>query len=409
MSWKDSVLKNTKKATSPVADGSRVKQAGIFTAQQSFRANVLAEADKVARFAGENSKGEVQTGAEGSMFNSKGEMNAWDKKDAVMQNTYAASQMNKVRGAAMKKAVELSPDERQAALAMAYSDNPADRLRFAQNSISLVYDRLDYIGFTPDVLQEIELGMGVIPAVEHDINVPAVIVAEDAKTLKTAIVGNRTFFEEFELTSLPTVSIKEVNQRSFNIIDRIFEKVPRQIALQEDRTLVRALRKASTIKNTNKTIVGGMTVSLIEDMAVEIERHRLETDKFLFNRKDYSQLRKDLVKSSDYNPILSHEIFVSGFVGKIFDYSMYVLAGVDEDGLDNEIIPEGHAFAVAGPRYLGYLAVRNKLDVYDASQMITGDARFGWFYYKAEGMAITNPRSVVYAKAAGAVTPLWMY
>lgn len=409
MSWKDSVLKNKKASSAPVEEGARVKTAGIYTAQQDFRQNVLAEAAKVPRFAGENSKGEVQTGAEGSMFNAKGELNAWDRQDAVNQNAYAATQMGKVRAAAMKKAVELSNDERQALLSLAYSDNPADRLKFAQNSISLVYDRLDYIGFTPDILQQIELGMGVIPAVEHDINVPAVIVAEDAKTLKTAIVGNRTFFEEFEITSLPTVSIKEVNQRSFNIIDRIFEKVPRQIALTEDRTLVRALRKASTIKNTNKTIVGGMTVNLIEDMAVEIERHRLECDKFLFNRKDYSQLRKSLVKSSDYDPITSRDMFVSGYMGKIFDYSMYVLAGVDEDGLENEVIPEGHAFAVAGPRYVGYLGVRVPLDVYNADQMINGDARFGWFYYKSEGMAITNPRSVVYAKSAGAVTPLWMY
>jgi hypothetical protein len=409
MSWKDSVLKNKKASSATVEEGARVKTAGIYTAQQNFRANVLAEAAKVPRFAGENSKGEIQTGSEGSMFNAKGEMNAWDKQDAINQSAYAATQMGKVRAAAMKKAVELSNDERQALLAMAYSDNPSDRLKFAQNSIPLVYDRLDYIGFTPDILQQIELGMGVIPAVEHDINVPAVIVAEDAKTLKTAIVGNRTFFEEFELTSLPTVSIKEVNQRSFNIIDRIFEKVPRQIALKEDRTLVRALRKASTIKNTNKTIVGGMTVNLIEDMAVEIERHRLECDKFLFNRKDYSQLRKSLVKSSDFDPITSRDMFVSGYMGKIFDYNLYVLAGVDEDGLENEVIPEGHAFAVAGPRYVGYLGVRVPLDVYNADQMITGDARFGWFYYKSEGMAITNPRSVVYAKSAGAVTPLWMY
>lgn len=409
MSWKDSVLKNKKASSATVEEGARVKKAGIYTAQQDFRANVLAEASKVPRYAGENSKGEVQTGAEGSMFNSKGEMNAWDKADAINQSAYAATQMSKVRGAAVKKAVELSSDEQQALIAMAYSDNPADRLKFAQNSISLVYDRLDYIGFTPDILQQIELGMGVIPAVEHDINVPAVIVAEDAKTLKTAIVGNRTFFEEFELTSFPTVSIKEVNQRSFNIIDRIFEKVPRQIALAEDRTLVRALRKASTIKNTNKTIVGGMTVNLIEDMAVEIERHRLECDKFLFNRKDYSQLRKSLVKSSDYDPITSRDMFVSGYMGKIFDYNLYVLAGVDEDGLENEVIPEGHAFAVAGPRYVGYLGVRVPLDVYSGDQMVNGDSRFGWFYYKSEGMAITNPRSVVYAKSAGSVTPLWMY
>ena len=220
MSWKDSVLKNKKASSATVEEGARVKKAGIYTAQQDFRANVLAEASKVPRYAGENSKGEVQTGAEGSMFNSKGEMNAWDKADAINQSAYAATQMSKVRGAAaVKKAVELSTEERQALIAMAYSDNPADRLKFAQNSISLVYDRLDYIGFTPDILQQIELGMGVIPAVEHDINVPAVIVAEDAKTLKTAIVGNRTFFEEFELTSFPTVSIKEVNQRSFNIVD----------------------------------------------------------------------------------------------------------------------------------------------------------------------------------------------
>lgn len=395
MAWSDAIKAGL--STNPAEAGLEQRKAGVFSAQAdrktNFRDQILAEADKMPRYSGTDSAGNVIAGKEGSMF-SGGQLNAWDKRDAFNQIQYAAANNHKVRGAAVKKAVELDPSEREELLRLAYSRDAGDREKFAQKPISIVYDRLDYIGFASDVLQEMELRQGVIPAVERDINVPAVVVAEDAQTMKTDIKGDRIFFDEFQIKSLVTVSIMEVMQRSYAIIDRIFEKVPRQIALTEDRILIRALMAAASIRNNVIADTGGtLTKNNIEALALQIERWRLEADKILMNRFDFGKIRTD-IDSMKFDPVTSRDVFVSGYVGKYYDIDLYVTAGIDEDQTENETIPRGHVFAVGGPRYVGYQAVRVPLDVFNADQMINGSAQYGWMYYKLQGMLISNPRAV---------------
>lgn len=395
MAWSDAIKASL--STNPAEPGLEQRKAGVFSAQAerkaNFREHILAEADKMPRFSGVDSAGNVLTGKEGTMF-SGGQLNAWDRKDAMAQLQFAAANNGRVRGAAVRKAVELDPAEREELLRLAYSRDAGDRERFAQKPISIVYDRLDYIGFASDILQEMELRQGVIPAVEKDINVPAVVVAEDAQTIKTEIKGDRVFFEEFQIQSLVTVSIMEVMQRSYAIIDRIFEKVPRQIALTEDRVLVRALMAAASIRNNVIADTGGtLTKNNIEALSLQIERWRLEADKILMNRFDFGKIRTD-IDSMKFDPVTSRDVFVSGYVGKYYDIDLYVTAGIDEDQTENEVIPRGHVFAVGGPRYVGYQGVRVPLDVFNADQFINGQAQYGWMYYKLQGMLISNPRAV---------------
>lgn len=401
MAWSDSIKAELQKTAAPAEGNQQVKTAGVFSAQAAQRQQqptlkdaIYNEADQMPRYSGHNSAGQLQTGPEGSMFDSKGEMNAWDKRDALNQLQLATANAHKIRGQAIKKAVELDPQERQELLKLAYSEDPQDRRKFAQKPISIVYDRLDYIGFASDVLQEMELRQGVIPAVERDVNVPAVVVAEDAQTIKTDIKGDRIFFDEFQLESFVTVSIAEVMQRSYAIIDRIFEKVPRQIALEEDRVLVRALMAAASVRNNVIADTGGTLVKQnVEDLALQIERWRLEADKMLMNRFDFGKIRTD-IDSEKFDPVTSRDVFVSGYVGRYYDYQLYVTAGIDEDQVNNEIIPRGHVFAVAGPRYVGYQGIRVPLDVFNADQFVNGQTNYGWLYYKLQGMLISNPRSV---------------
>lgn len=411
MAWSDSIKAEL---SSNPAEGGRVKTAGVFAAQaearqSSFRDAILAEADTMPRYAGHDSQGRVIAGKEGSMF-SAGELNAYDKKDAFKQLQFATANSHKIRGAAVKKAVELDPTEREELLRLAYSGDANDRKVFAQKPISIVYDRLDYIGFAADVLQEMELRQGVIPAVERDINVPAVVVAQDAQTIKTDIKGDRIFFDEFQLESMVTVSIQEVMQRSYAIIDRIFEKVPRQIALEEDRVLVRAMMAAASIRNNVIADTGGtLTKQNIESLALQIERWRLDADKIMMNRFDFGKIRTD-IDSMKFDPVTSRDVFVSGYVGKYYGYNLFVTAGIDEDQVNNETIPRGHVFAVAGPRYVGYQAVRVPLDVFNADQFVNAQTAYGWLYYKLQGMLISNPRSVALLRLDidQNATPSWL-
>jgi hypothetical protein len=54
--------------------------------------------------------------------------------------------------------------------------------------------------------------------------------------------------------------------------------------------------------------------------------------------------------------------------------------------------------------------VRVKLDVREANQFVNADTKYGWLYYKMEGMALTNPRSIVFAQKDPNTypTPSWL-
>lgn len=416
MSWAKNVKKSMKTAgTSPVEPGAQVRKAGIYAEQEAvrgaqFRQNVYAEADKVARYQGTNSAGRVLTAGEGTMF-TNGEINAGSRKEAVDQLAYAATQMGKVRGAAMKKATDLTQPERDALLKAIYADNNADRTRFAQQAKNIVYDRLDYVGITDDILTRMDLQQGAVPYVEKDINVPAIVVAEDAKTVKTQITGDRVYFDEFRLTSLVTADIGEVAQRAYSIIDRIFEKVPRQLTLEEDRMLMRSLYRASNVKNSQLSFANLSTKTTMDQFAREIERHRIDADKYIMNRYDFSDIRTS-IQADTFDPLTSRDIFVSGYMGKYFGYNLFVTSGIDELDVgsfsNNEVCPQGHMFVVGTPNFVGYQAVRIPLDVYAADQMVNGQPAYGWFYFKQEGMIITNPRAVVFGLRTGTTVAPWL-
>ncbi|MEO0074543.1 MAG: HK97-fold major capsid protein [candidate division WOR-3 bacterium] len=405
MSWAEAIKKKINTPTLANRSGNKIRTAGIYEAQNRFRQAVHEEADKLPRYAGVDHNGRPIVGREGTMF-TRGEVNAWDKKDALEQITYASSQMGKVRGAALRKASELSQTEKEALLSLAYSKNQEDRLKFAQKPISIVYDRLDYVGFTDDVLQRMDIGQGAVPYVEHDVNVPAVVVAEDAKTIKTSITGNRTYFEEFRLTSLVTADVGEIAQRAYSIIDRIFEKVPRQIALEEDRLLLKAMYNASGIKNTPITFTT-LNKATMDQFALMIERHRLDAEKFILNRADFSDIRTS-IRADEFDPITSRDMFVSGYMGTYYGYKLYVTAGIDEDGVTNETVPAGHVFVAGGPRFVGYQGIRIPLDVYPADQFVNGEFSYGWAYFTLRGLIISNPRAVAFGIRSSTSVASWL-
>lgn len=410
MSWSESIKKARKAGTSPVPQGSTVRTAGIFSEQDRQRQAMHNAADQLPRYAGENTAGKQSFAAEGTLF-TNGELNAWDRKDALAQLDKAVlPNMEKVRSAGVKKAAELDSAEREEMLRWAYSDRAEDRARFASAPMPIVYRQYDYIGLTGDILQEYQIPQGVVPYVEKDIDVPAFVVAKDGQVTKSDIKGDRAYYDMFQLESLVTVSMQEVAERSWSIIDRIFEKVPRQMALEEDRMMVRGLKAASGAVNTQLLIPGGtLDKNTIEAFAVQIERWRLDADKFLLNRQDFSGMRTS-IRADEFDPITSRDVFVTGAISKYLGYNIVVTAGIDQNGVNNEIIPRGHIFAVSSPRFVGTVGVRIPLTVMNADQMVFGGARYGWLYYKLEGIIITNPRAVAFGQIDPATnpTPAWL-
>jgi len=338
------------------------------------------------------------------MFNAKGELNAYSVKDA-MENI---DKFGRLRSKyANKNQSPYTYEDKQRILSYAFETGPEERLKFGAEMVPLILERLDYQGFCRQIFYTHELAQGQINCYEKDINVAALVIQEDGYTVETQVKGDRVFPYEFLVTSMPQVTLSEVYQRQFDIIDRIHNKTLYQIMLKEDRAAMRELYQASTVENSPLYLTGALGKEALENLQLQVERHRLQVEKFIMNRQEFGDLKKAM-NAMDFDPMTSRDFLLTGIFGSIWGIDIFVTAGVDERGLENVSVPPGVVFAVTGGRTLGVMPIRINLQVLPADQFVFGKPKYAWLFVEQISMAVLNPRSVAVAIKQTASVPAWL-
>lgn len=344
---------------------------------------------------------EVQSSQD--MFDSKGQLNAYDHKDVITQQQKFAGLMGQYK----KTGSFYSLDEKQKIMEAAFGGNEEERMRFGAEMIPLILDRLDYEGFIRQVFKTHEVAQGQIISYEKDINVTALVIQEDGQTVETVVKGNRVFPPEFWVTAFPKIGMSEIAKRQYDVVDRAHDKATFQIMLQEDRNGLRELYAAATIENSKLNITTSLNKSVLETMQLEIERHRLIADKFIMNRQELGDFKKN-INSMDYDPITSRDILLTGVFANIWGVNVFVSAGVDEAGLQNVSVPPGVIFCVTEGRYIGAMPIRISLTMLPADQFVMGKFQYGYLFGEMIGQAVLNARSVSVGVKSTAVVPAWL-
>ena len=358
-------------------------------------------------FGGINSAGKTAESKE-YMFDGKGQLNAFDRKDALTQQEKFASLQSKYQRRPGKRASIYTPAEKQQIVESVFaSGNQAEILRFGAEMVPLILDRLDYEGFIRQVFRVHELAQGQINSYEKDVNISAMVIQEDGQTIETVVKGNRIFPPEFMVTANPKINISEIAQRQYDIVDRTHDKTTFQIQLKEDRMGLRELYQSATLHNEVINITSGLNKSVLESLQYEVERNRLMVDKFIMNRQELGDLKKN-INAIDYDPITSRDVLLTGIFGNIWGVNIFVSAGVDTQGLENVSVPTGVIFAVTEPRYLGAMPVRVNLTVLPADQFVFGQPQYGWLFLEQIGMVVVNGAAVAVGVKSGATIPSWL-
>lgn len=359
-------------------------------------------------FGGVNSAGKTAESKE-YMFDSKGNLNAYDKKDAITQQERFASLRDQYQRKPGKAASFYTPAEKQRIVESAFVQGNADeRLKFGSEMVPLILDRLDYEGFIRQVFRTHELAQGQINSYEKDVNVSALVINEDGQTIETVVKGNRIFPPEFMVTAFPQITMSEIAQRQYDVVDRAHDKATFQIMLKEDRQGLRQLYQAATLENDIVSIGGtGVNKTVLETLQYEIERHRLMVDKFIMNRAELGDLKK-AINTIDYDPITSRDLLLTGIFGNIWGVNIFISAGKDEQGVESVSVPEGVIFAVTEGRFLGAMPIRVNLTVLPADQFAFGTPKYGWLFAEQISQVVVNPRAVACAVKSGASIPRWL-
>ncbi len=326
------------------------------------------------------------------MFNAHGDMNAYDKVDAVRQQEKFAGLREKYPA----KQARLSPEKESQIMEHVFAgNNPERRLKFGQQMVPLILDRLDYEGFIRQVFLTHSVAQGEIISYEKDINVAALVIADDGKTIESRIKGHRLFPPEFNITANPLVSVAEVATRQYDVVDRAHDKAAFEVMKQEDRNGLRLLYEASTIENSSSTITGTLDKSPLETIVNQVERHRLIVDKVLINRAELGDFRIN-IQSTTYDPLTSREVLLTGIFGQIWGYNIFVSSGLGDAEI---VVPPGMVFAVAAPRFIGAMGIRVELTAFPGDQFTVQDPSYGWLFFERIAQLVVISRAVAMRRA----------
>ena len=145
----------------------------------------------------------------------------------------------------------------------------------------------------------------------------------------------------------------------------------------------------------------------LETLQLEVERHRLLVDKFIMNRAELGDFKKN-VNSLDYDPVTARDLLLTGIFGSIWGINIFVTAGVDEQGIENVAVPAGFVFAVTEGRYLGAMPIRINLSIFNADQFVNKQLEYGWLFAEMISQVVLNPRAIAIGKKTGYSAPAWL-
>ena len=337
-----------------------------------------------------------------SIFNTQGELSAGSVKDALGKIVKYASIID-----------ELSPSSSNLTESPSFSDSQRDdmihqalsthegKIALGQAMANPIRRNLDYQGVGRKALVVDPLPQGALPVYDRDIDVSAVVISSNGSVPESRVYGDRVSVPEFEVVSNPTVRIREVKQRRFNVIDRAQQKARQEIQAQEDANVFSALDFASDAarggENTLQTLDNGIVTTELAKVGLlnlkrQIDRWDNVTAKYFMNINEFTDILNwesaGAAGASQVDPVTQRELLQTGLYGHIFGADIIV----------SKIVPPKQVFAAADPEFVGVMPVRQDIEVLPADE--PKQLKLGWVVSEIIGIGIVNPRGV----ASGFVT-----
>lgn len=324
------------------------------------------------------------------MFDSKGQINAYSKKEALTQAYHLLTNATKKNAAHLNfsSANEsgMSKEARRDVLAAALNDSQGFRV-VGQELALPIKDILDYEGFARKIFRIRKLAQAELFRVPLDIRSTAWVIAGDGKSPRSVIKTKWVIPDETKITSFPVIDIMDIYQMNFDVLDRAQDTARQEIELAEDKRAVTLLTAAAQTVNT-VTTYATLGVAAFEDVRFQVERHRLMVERFAIARSELSDVVKNM--SSVVDPVTERELLLSGYIGNFLNAQILTAAGTGVE----EVIPSGTFFAMTGPDYLGEMGIRIELFSEPFNEYSNQRTTKGWAFCEVMGFVLPNSKAV---------------
>lgn len=329
------------------------------------------------------------------MFDAGGQINAYDKKDALQQIAHLLQNVTKKAGreSLYRDASPLAAEERRKVLAAALKDPSGEGFAIVGQELLLpIKDIIDYEGWVRKIFRVRPLAQGELFRVAKDVRSTAWVVGQDGQAIESRLFGRYVMPSEFKIASFPTVDIEDIYQMNFDVLDRAQDTARQEIELEEDKRGLSILDRAATTVNAS-TIFTTLGVAALEDIRYQVERHRLVVEKFLINRRELTDLIKTAVGlngSQTVDPVTERELILAGYVGNVLNAQIITAAGTGVQ----EVVPAGTVYACTGSEYMGEMGVRIELFSEPFNKYGQRELVKGWAFGEMIGFVIPNSRAV---------------
>lgn len=250
--------------------------------------------------------------------------------------------------------------------------------------------QLDYQGMARRFFEIDVLGQGQIARYDRDINAFAATVTKKGESVQFIVEGEYVEPVTWEIFAPAAIRLKEIQQRRFNVLDRMQERIRIAVQIEEDTQFL-ALTETSVAANTSNnpitTSTGGCSKDFMNKLSAEIMKWDLPAYAYLMNFKSYSHLRS--WKRNDVDPVTQREIWQTGLVGSLWGIDIIV----------SRLLPDNWVYCYSEPRFTGVLPIRTDLILLPDDT--PKEALIGYVGYEELGMLLVNANSVARGTFSG--------
>lgn len=250
--------------------------------------------------------------------------------------------------------------------------------------------QLDYQGMCRRFFEIDVLGQGQIARYDKDINAFASSLTKHGQAVQYIVEGDYVEPTTFEVFAPAAIRLKEIQQRRFNVLDRMQERIRIAIQLEEDDqflALTETTVQANTGANPITVSTSGASKDLFNQLSAEVMKWDLPAYAFLMNFKTYSQLRS--WRRNDVDPVTQREVWQTGLVGSLWGIDLIV----------SRKVPSNYVYCFSEPRFTGVFPIRTDLILLPDDT--PKEALIGYVGYEEIGMLIVNSNSVARGQYSG--------
>jgi len=326
------------------------------------------------------------------MFDKSGQVNAVDKRDAMVQIHQLLNEVTKRNASALSfyrpdTESKISKDAKRDILAAALTDPTGQGFHIVGQELALpIKVILDYEGFARKVYRVRKLAQAELFRIPVDIRSAAFVVGQDGQTPESRIKTKWITPPEWKVTSFPSIDIQDIYQMNFDVLDRAQDTARQEIELQEDKAGISLIDEAAQAINA-VTSFGSLGIVAFEAVRYQVERHRLMVENFLISRAELSDIVTTM--STLVDPVTERELLLAGYIGNILNAQILTAAGTGVE----EVIPAGTFYATTGADYMGEMGIRIELFSEPYNKYVLQETVKGWAFIEMIGFGIANARA----------------